>query len=307
MWPTPVVSARVSFERVEFVIIPGAQIGAAAVLRRELQPIDTGEEIKAFVETVGQHLYMAQMRDVEGRIKHGQPQLNIVLGSRSGRSAGKRSGYRRRGSSSSQNGNTPRKIWPSSALGATDLTMKTFNADRWRDQPHFKRQDNQHAEPDRVDPKAQDHRKEDRQGQDQHGEPFQKTAQHQVKREDDDQRARDTKVQRRSGKCPPLRESATQRHEGVDHMRRDQDQHDGGRGHHRIARRGPEHASKRKLPGESGRAGSRRRHRRRRLRRARKQPRYMPPMVSRITPTIGPAPRSALSFSDPLVAGPAGP
>src|SRR6476659_746326 len=58
------------FQRGMFVIVPGPQIGAASVLSRQLQPIDTGKKIKTFVEAVGQHLDMAEMRDVMADFHH---------------------------------------------------------------------------------------------------------------------------------------------------------------------------------------------------------------------------------------------
>jgi hypothetical protein len=37
-------------QRVELVVVPGAQIGAVPLLRRQLQPVDAGVEIEAFLE-----------------------------------------------------------------------------------------------------------------------------------------------------------------------------------------------------------------------------------------------------------------
>ena len=55
-------------QRVELVIVPGAQIGAVAVNGAELEPIDAGEEIEAFLETVSVHFDVSEMGDIETRI-----------------------------------------------------------------------------------------------------------------------------------------------------------------------------------------------------------------------------------------------
>ena len=51
-------------QRVVFVIVPGAQIGALALDSRQLQPVDPGEEVEALVEPVGIDFDVAEMGDV---------------------------------------------------------------------------------------------------------------------------------------------------------------------------------------------------------------------------------------------------
>lgn len=51
-------------QRVELVVVPGANVGRGLVLSRKRQAVDVNEEAEALVVVVGEHLDIAQMRDV---------------------------------------------------------------------------------------------------------------------------------------------------------------------------------------------------------------------------------------------------
>ena len=57
-------------ERVELVVVPGAQVGRGRVLGRQLQSVDAGEEVEALVVFVRVHLDMAEMGDVMTGLAH---------------------------------------------------------------------------------------------------------------------------------------------------------------------------------------------------------------------------------------------
>ncbi len=54
-------------QRLEFVIVPGAQVGCGFILGRQRQPEDAVEKIQAVVVAVGVDLDMTQMRVVATR------------------------------------------------------------------------------------------------------------------------------------------------------------------------------------------------------------------------------------------------
>src|SRR5690606_13355804 len=117
--------------------VPCPQIGAAAFLRDQLQAVDAGEEIEAFLELVRIDLDMSRMGDIQAGLGHaqcpasipaaGQAAAQCIRGvGRLGEISGKAISTGSVTSIATQNGSTPAKILPSGTFLATDLTINTF-------------------------------------------------------------------------------------------------------------------------------------------------------------------------------------
>src|SRR5690606_9673232 len=59
-------------QRVELVVVPGAQIDRIALTATFGQSIDVDEEVEALLEPVGQQLDMTEMGDIETGLAHGR-------------------------------------------------------------------------------------------------------------------------------------------------------------------------------------------------------------------------------------------
>ena len=56
-------------QRMELVVVAGAQIDRVAVAPAFRQPVDVDEEVEAFLGLVGEELDMAEMRHVETKVR----------------------------------------------------------------------------------------------------------------------------------------------------------------------------------------------------------------------------------------------
>src|SRR5690606_13026623 len=99
----------------KFVIVPGAQIGAIAIQLAQLEAVDPGEKIEAFVKLIGENLDMTQMGEVEtGLLGH-----RIMASGNSSEICGKATSNPSVTIMATQKGMTPAKILPRGTFGAT--------------------------------------------------------------------------------------------------------------------------------------------------------------------------------------------